>query len=204
MSSKSERFYMNTFVKMTSYAKRDFDRENHLEEEVSQQHETQSSKNLMSGFLNKEMSRGISKTNIALLKWREVAGKRGADHTKAVWLNEKNNPEAPELIVYLDNNSLIYDFTTNAELYIDRLSYLGFPVSNIKFALSNKVDTTKQKEEEVTPAEELPQLSSVEVQEIEEKCKNLPTSFKTNAIKAMKFSLQRQKLENTRKNKPTS
>lgn len=189
---------------MGSRKERAFERENYIEDEPSQQHQLQSAKNLMDTFINKEVSSGISKTNLAFIKWREVAGKRGAKHTKAVWLNEDTRQKYPELIVYLDNNSLIYDYTTNADLYIDRLNYLNFPVSNIRFRLSNKVeDETLEKETEYQE-EELPELTQEEILEIEEKCKNLNPSIKSNAIKAMEFSLRRQKLENTRKNKPTS
>lgn len=149
---------------------------------------------VVSSFIDKKIAHGVSKTNKAYTMWCKAAGKRAASHTMAVWVNEKKDPV--ELVVYLDNNSLIVDYTTNAELYMDRLSYIGFPVSGLKFRLSNKVTKNKAAvtDSQESSKDELPPLTPQEKKQIEDECKNLPARIKKNASNAMEMSLRRQKL----------
>lgn len=179
--------------------RRNFIRQNYDPDNPSYQHAPQTAGEVVNSYIDKKISTGLSKTNKAYVMWCKAAGKRAASHTMAVWINEKKKPV--ELVVYLDNNSLIVDYTTNAELYIDRLNYIGFPVSGLKFRLSNKVSKKSHKDAFKNSELELPELSYDEIQQIEEECKNLPLSIKKNAFKAMEMSLRRQKLQTTENNK---
>lgn len=184
--------------------KRYLEREEYDPLDPAKQHDAKTSSELVKAFLNKKISSGLSLTSKAYVKWCEVAGSRAASHTMAVWVNDKNPHKDPELVVYLDTNTLIADYTTNAEIYIDRLLYADFPISKLTFRLSNKVRQTQQSlDSQEEKEEELPELSSSELQEIEVLCSNLSPNLKASASRAMELSLRRQKLEDTRNIKPT-
>lgn len=183
---------------------RDLERRDYDPSDPSKQHEPIKAQDLVSSYIEKNLSSGLSLTAKAYKYWCEIAGKRAIKHTMAVWVNEKNNKEYPTLYVYLDNNSLRTDFTTNEEIYRDRLAYVGLTVSDIQFLLSKKVAVKEQENKTRSYVEELPQLTQQEETEIRELCKNLPEALKANAFKAIKISYQQAKLKNTKNNKTTS
>lgn len=183
----------------------------------SQQHEPTQAGALVEKYLNTDMAHGMSSTRRALMLWRRVAGTRIAKHTLAVWVSEPKKPdENPDLVVYLDGNALMADLTTNAELYIDHLAYVGFPVHSIKFRLSRKAGTHTQSMSSALndsyksavqstrtaiktadiPAS-LPPLSHQEEEQVESACAPLPDKLRESASKAMKLSLRRDKASTT-------
>lgn len=180
--------------------KRFLERQNYDPLDPTKQHEAKSSEELMTTFLNNKIKKGLSLTSKAYIKWCEIAGLRAASHTMAVWVNDESDPKKPELIIYLDNSSLIADYTTNTELYKERLSYADFPVTSLKFKLSRKVGKNKPQQEVKTQDKkiELPNLTQPEEEEIELLCKTLPNTLKDKVSKAMELSFKVSKLENTR------
>lgn len=78
-----------------------------------------------------------SSTGRASALWLKAAGARGLRHTRGVYLKEDaKHAELPTLFVYLDSPTFVYEFTTDHELYEERLAYLGFLVEKIEFRLS--------------------------------------------------------------------
>ena len=53
-------------------------------------------------------------------------------------MRENGAGELPTLLVYLDGHSFVYEFATDHLLYEQRMAYLGFPVREIEFRLSNR------------------------------------------------------------------
>lgn len=180
------------------------ERQEYDPEDPAKQHAPKTSSELLSSFLDKKITSGLSQTSKAFAKWCEVAGKRAIKHTKAVWLNTQTSQKYPELTVYIDTSSLLADYTTNADLYIDRFEYVDFPISKLFFKLSNKVTPSlKLQDSEVQQVEEvLPELSEQEEKEVENLCSAFPEQLKTSASRAMKLSLKRQKLQDSGNNQP--
>lgn len=191
---------------MKEQYKRYLERQLYDPNDPTKQHSALSTTELFSSLLDEKLSKGISLTSKAYIKWCEIAGSRAASHTMAVWVNENNQKEYPDLIVYIDSSTLLADFTTNAELYKERLIYANFPVESIKFRLSNKVGKKKTIQPQTTQIKdiELPELTEQEKLYVQELCKNLNGSLQASASRAMELSLKVQKLENTRNNKPTA
>lgn len=183
---------------MGERAKRKLERQQYDPYDPKCQHNAVTAKEALTSFMNNKLASNLSLTHTAFLKWCEAAGKRAANHTMAVWVNEKKSPV--ELVVYIDNSSLIVDYTTNAELYIDRLAYIGFPVSGLKFRLSNKTkspNTDVVQQNKKLSVNNLPELSEEEKTFIKSECEKLPSEYRENVSKAMELSFRYQKLENT-------
>lgn len=166
----------------------------------AKQHPAATAADVVAAYVDKRVVRGASDVNKALHAWRKVCGKRAAKHTVAVWLNKpKSGVGLPELVVYLDGNALMVDLTTNAELFVDRLSYEGLEVARVRFKLSRKAGERAIAQEEPSRAEEeLPPLSTIEAARIADKVSGLDPRLRDTASKAMEYSIRRAKLESTR------
>lgn len=166
----------------------------------AKQHDAATAADVVAAYVDKRVARGASDVNKALHAWRKVCGRRAAKHTVAVWLNKpKSGVGLPELVVYLDGNALMVDLTTNAELFVDRLSYEGLEVARVRFKLSRKAGEHAVAQEEPSHVEEeLPPLSTIEAARIADKVSRLDPRLRENASKAMEYSIRRAKLESTR------
>ena len=169
----------------------------------AKQHEAVTAGSLVSRFVDGRVLAGASDASRALVTWRRVAGKRAAKHTVAVWLNRpKKGAGLPELVVYLDGNALMADLTTNAELFVERLSYAGLEVSRVRFRLSRKAGQMREAGSTAPGApgavagspearrRELPALTPLEEARVREACAHLPEKLRASASEAMKLSLR--------------
>lgn len=120
------------------------EREQYDPEDPAKQHEPLAARELLQRFLSQDMAAGVSSVSRAMWAWRRAAGSRAARHTVAVWLGNPQGPRnLPELVVYLDGNALMADLTTNAELYVERLSCVGLEVSRVRFRFSRDAGRTR-------------------------------------------------------------
>jgi hypothetical protein len=165
----------------------------------AKQHEVKSAASVVSSLLDSKIGAGTSEVGRALSVWRRVCGKRAAKHTVAVWLNKPEDGKSlPELIVYLDGNTLMVDLTTDAEMYQERLAFEGLEVSKVSFKLSRKAGEKRETSQEKKPEREvLPTLSAYEEARVDEAVATLDPRIKENASEAMKNSIRRAKLNTT-------
>ncbi len=171
----------------------------------SKQHEPVTAGKAVSGLVDAKMAAGTSEVGRALSVWRSVCGKRVARHTVAVWLSQPKEGEMPELVVYLDGNTLMADLTTDAEMYQERLAFAGLEVQRVKFRLSRKAgqafEQPKQRNQE--PVANLPDLSSYERAQVAQATSVIKDAkMREAASEAMENSLRRAKLETTPNDKP--
>lgn len=165
----------------------------------AKQHKVETAASVVSAFVDKRVAKGTSEVGRALSCWRSVCGKRAAKHTVAVWLNQPKEGGLPELIVYLDGNTLMADLTTDAEMYQERLAYAGLEVERVKFRLSRKAgqasERPKQRNQETVAS--LPDLSSYERAQVVQATSVIKDpKMREAASEAMENSLRRAKLEN--------
>ena len=87
----------------------------------------------------------------SLAAWHAAVGARERDHTRAVYLAEPDDPKnrsgVRTLVVYVDSNSVLQDFRTNAELYQLKLAHYGLTVDRLDFRLSNKPPVSRETKE---------------------------------------------------------
>ena len=198
---------------------RALEREEYDPLDPAKQHAPTQAGSLVSGYLDSRMLAGASDASRALVTWRRIAGRRAAAHTVAVWLNRPKKGEGlPELVVYLDGNALMADLTTNAELYVERLSYAGLEVARVRFRLSRKAGQAAAAGTGVAApgvagtgmpaapeaAQELPPLSPVERARVADACAGLSGKLRESAYEAMELSLRRSKLQTTEAKKNPS
>lgn len=123
----------------------------------------------------------------------------------------------PELYVYLDGNALMADLSTNADLYRERLAYVGLPVSAVRFRLSRHAAehraalreesaagaraTVSPTASAAAPVRPLPELSLAEEARVREACASLPDGLRQKASEAMRSSLRWEKSKDTRDRK---
>lgn len=190
---------------MASSRKRWLERREYDPLDPAKQHEVESAGSVVSSFLDKKMSKGTGEVGRALACWRKVCGKRVARHTVAVWLNRPQGADLPELIVYLDGNTLMADLTTDAEMYQERLAFAGLEVERVKFRLSRKAGQPMEAKAKIAASEpvELPSLTAYEQARVEQSCSVIADDkMRAAASEAMKNSLRRSKLETTQNDKP--
>lgn len=191
---------------MASSRKRWLERREYDPLDPAKQHEVTSAGSVVSSFLDKRMSKGTGEVGRALACWRKVCGKRVTRHTVAVWLNRPEGGGLPELIVYLDGNTLMADLTTDAEMYQERLAFAGLEVERVKFRLSRKAGQaaeTRAGESAKPEPVELPGLSAYEQARVEQATSVITDDkMRAAASEAMKNSLRRSKLENTQNGEP--
>lgn len=164
---------------------------------------------LIDGVIGNGYSNGLSETQKATKAWYQANGKKEETHTCGVWLMEANKAgELPTLVVYIDTNVMMQDFTTNKDIYKMRLERMGLKVADIQFRLSKwkkgegPGSTKKSTEkEEKKPFEE---LSPDEIREIDEEVSVIKSDTLRQTIReAMISSKQFEDLENTLTNKTT-
>ncbi len=165
----------------------------------AKQHKVETAASVVSAFVDKRVAKGTSEVGRALSCWRSVCGKRAAKHTVAVWLNQPKEGGLPELIVYLDGNTLMADLTTDAEMYQERLAYAGLEVERVKFRLSRKAGQVAEqpKQQKDEPAVPLPALNAGERARVVDATSVIKDpKMREAASEAMENSLRRAKLEN--------
>ncbi len=190
---------------MVSSRKRWLERREYDPLDPAKQHEVQTAASVVSSLVDNRISKGTGEVGRALSCWRSVCGKRVAKHTVAVWLNRTEANELPELIVYLDGNTLMADLTTDAEMYQERLAFAGLEVERVKFRLSRKAGqaTESQGQRTKEQPEELPELSAFEQVQVEQATSVLDDpKIRAAASEAMKNSIRRSKLKTTQDSKP--
>ena len=170
----------------------------------AQQHAPKTACELIRTYLDNHVLAGAHDSSRVFALWCLVAGRRVGKHTMAVWAGHPKGAKEgpPELVVYLDGNALMADLTTNAELYVDRLAYAGFPVAQVRFRLSRKAGQATSSCVHTAPsstdaAPYLPPLSAQERDEVELACAQLPTRLRDSASEAMRLSLRRNKGQST-------
>ncbi len=190
---------------MASSRKRWLERREYDPLDPAKQHEVQTAASVVSSLVDNRISKGTGEVGRALSCWRSVCGKRVAKHTVAVWLNRTEANELPELIVYLDGNTLMADLTTDAEMYQERLAFAGLEVERVKFRLSRKAGQDREPQGQRTKEqpEELPELSAFEQVQVEQATSVLDDpKIRAAASEAMKNSIRRSKLKTTQDSKP--
>lgn len=108
-----------------------------------------------------------------------------------------------KLGVYLDNDMLVVDFSVNKELYLIRLTALGFPVSDIIFKRSrmphktpgqmpssSAQTDTKDESIKTHKHQTLPPLLPQEKEEAQKLTEHLPRTLQAAAQKAIENSLR--------------
>lgn len=124
---------------------------------------------LVSSYLSGSLGRELSANQRAARAWYGVCLERERNHTCGVFLKEEDD-KLPLLVVYLDTNVIMQDFSTNKEIYLLRLESIGFPVSDIHFRLSKfkreqRVEASPTEEGERIPTRE---LTAEEMREIDD------------------------------------
>lgn len=170
------------------------------------QHTESSLSSLLSSCITNPALAKIKKQKASAAAWNAVIGDIERKHTTGVFVIEpKIKGRYPILGVFVDSSSVLVDFNVNKEMYLLRLTHLGYKFDDILFKLSKytqakpvfKPQTIKSSC--VSPALQqtlapLPALSPQEIEFAEHTVQNLPSTLRTSALKAVKATLQRQKL----------
>lgn len=133
-----------------------------------ERHGSQDISSLMNGLLGDSLTSNLSDTQRAIRAWFSSNGKKEETHTCGVWLKEASGKETlPSLVVYIDSNVIMQDFSTNKEIYKFRLEKAGFPVADVQFRLSKwkkeqRKPTLREEDEKIR----VKQLSEEENSEI--------------------------------------
>ena len=164
---------------------------------------------LLNDLLDHDLSRGVSAARTAGRLWHRANGDFERRHTCGVFLKDLSaQGEDPLLIVYIDSNAVMQDFTTNREIYRLRLANQGFNVSDVQFRLSKYGHGSPSVTGSVMVGKEarcdLPKPTAEQVATAREACANLPESIRGRACEAMISSMRRQKAKKTRDDKSLS
>ena len=169
------------------------------------QHTESSLSSLLSSCITNPALAKIKKQK-ASAAWNAVIGDIERKHTTGVFVIEpKIKGRYPILGVFVDSSSILVDFNVNKEMYLIRLAHLGYKFDDILFKLSKymqiKPVLTPQTTEPPCASSALqktqptlPALSPQETEFAEHTVQNLPSALRSSALKAVKATLQRQKL----------
>lgn len=135
--------------------------------------------------------------------WLGANGDLERRHTCGVFLREDATKDGlPLLVVYIDSSSMIQDFSTDKDLYINRLRHAGFVVGDLRFKLSRegrgRGDGATTKESSVS-SDSLPPLSKEERDYVNSSVSALPEAIRESAREAMDLSLRWNKLQKHQK-----
>lgn len=170
------------------------------------QHTESSLSSLLSSCITNPALVKIKKQKASATAWNAVIGDIERKHTTGVFVIEpKIKGRYPILGVFVDSSSVLVDFNVNKEMYLIRLAHLGYKFDDILFKLSKYIQikpvlTPQTTETSCTSAAlqktqpTLPALSPQEIEFAEHTVQNLPSTLRTSALKAVKATLQRQKL----------
>ncbi|WP_051353706.1 hypothetical protein [Atopobium fossor] len=174
------------------------DTKSHLDTIMPVQNHISTAAEIVTGLFNSELSSGLSDNQKAYRAWFSANGKFEQAHTCGVFLKDMSTQKcAPVLYVYLDKSGILQDFTTNKEIYLIRLTHIGFEVSDIQFRLSKypkhslKTDGVDIK----TSVSDKPSLQPATIQQknqAEQMTKNLSEPLKTKVYNAIISSMRRQ------------
>lgn len=91
----------------------------------------------LQSFMQNSFDKKLSLQQKANRAWYSANGAFEHRHTCGVFLKQDDNQQKPPVLyVYLDNNAIMQDFTTNKDIYLIRLHHAGFELSDIQFRLS--------------------------------------------------------------------
>lgn len=132
--------------------------------------------------------------------WNVVNGDFERDHTCGLYvIPPKKYHVGPTLVVYLDNSSVLQDFLTNKDLYMERMTYQGFPVQDIRFKISHSavqrganLRDSGLDWSDAQDTKSLPELSAQQLAEIKEQIKDRPEKIQAMVLKPMIQSYRRQ------------
>ena len=169
----------------------------------------ESAGSLLNDLLDHDLSRGVSAARTAARLWHRANGDFERRHTCGVFLKDLSaRGEDPILIVYIDSNAVMQDFTTNREIYRLRLANQGFSVSDVQFKLSKYGHGSPSvgggAATEKTVCHELPGPTEEQVAIVRDACANLPESIRGKVCEAMISSMRRQRAKRIRENKSLS
>lgn len=168
-----------------------------IDPEYLRQHQTSASPTAVADLLKQitgsSMRSHLNDNQRCALAWSEANGDRERDHTTGVFLAPSRVKGAdPRLIVYVDNNSCITDFSTNSDIYLARLANWGLALSGIAFRLGHS-KRKKISSNSSTTIPKLPPLTEKEHAYITKMVKNLPPELKEKARYAIELSIRRTK-----------
>ncbi len=146
---------------------------------------------LMDSVLGADLAGRLNDTQRAARAWFSVAGKLEREHTMGLFVHELAG-RAPELIVYVDSNAIAQDLMTNRDLYVARMEYAGYEVSDVQFKLSRRRRERRGQEEE-QPEEQLPELDAEEMAQVDTLVPASGDSLDEAIRTAMIWSLRREK-----------
>ncbi len=170
------------------------------------QHAESSLSSLLSSCITNPALAKIKKQKASATAWNAVIGDIERKHTTGVFVIEpKIKGRYPILGVFVDSSSVLVDFNVNKEMYLIRLAHLGYKFDDILFKLSKYTQVKPVFEPPIKAVScvssalqptqaPLPALSSQEVEFAEHAVQKLPPTLRLSALKAVKATLQRQKL----------
>ena len=164
---------------------------------------TTSLSDAVSHVLHQEEQSPAGRISAATRAWYQANGTLEEKHTVGTFLRTADG-KPTILIVYIDSNVLLHDFTTKREMYRDRLANIGFEVDEVQFKMSRY--RKGQRPEGIIPhtqkgsVKPLPKLSNDEISEIQQQTKNLPPHLKETVSKAMISCKQRSMVDKSEKN----
>lgn len=154
-------------------------------------------------FRSPDVTAKIGEGHSAGLAWHSVIGDIERKHTTGVFVGKSRHPgEDAVLCVYVDSKMRCVDFRANREIYLARLSAMGYHFSDVRF-LENRRPVAKR-EATAGPGEKRPAartsrqtepLTAEETAQIGAACAGLPQKLRESVSKAMSASLRRQKSE---------
>ena len=146
-------------------------------------------------------SAALSVAQRAAKAWYAVNGDRERAHTTGVWLRKSAVAAAdPVMVVSVDSGLLAADLGANKDLYLSRLANRGVRVSDVRFQVGRRMtdaSAARSRKAEDTVAQELPQLSEREREEVERAVAHLPEDVRKSASRAMCASLRQEKARHT-------
>ncbi len=146
-----------------------------------------------------QMAAHMSANQRAARAWYRANGTRERKHTAGVFLKRARvQGAAPILGVYVDSHAMATDFGVNKDIYLARLSNVGFEVSGIEFLVSRKPRQASGSIRKEPPVRyELPELTPDELEEVNALVAELPESLRASASQAVALSMRREKLKST-------
>ena len=140
---------------------------------------------LMDGIMNRIDDGQGDRTRRVQRVWLTVNGDIEREHTMGIYLREGKAGET--LIVYVDSQALVQDFTVNRHLYLGRMAMAGVELADIQFRRSRY--RRKKPAHDVPSADvresEPPELDKALQERLERECEGLPPKLKDVVSEAL-------------------
>ena len=145
---------------------------------------------LLHEVVDGQMAQSMNANQRAAYAWARANGDRERNHTTGVFLKRaRRSGLAPILCVYVDSHAMATDFGVNKDIYLARLSNVGFEVSGIEFLPSRvrrkRDGAQREKKKESNVPAPLPELTETERAEVESLVADLPASIRDRATEAI-------------------